>query len=378
MAKIKTQEELRKSYEDLWQTAVLKEDLDYYGWILSLLEVKTGQHLLDIGCGAGFLLAEAENRGLKTWGIDISQNALNQAHKICKQTQFSQGVAEELPYSDEEFNFVTCLGSLEHFLDPDRALKEMHRVLRYDGTVCIVLPNRWFIVDFIRGVLNGEGLSHQQENERFYSLKEALQLINEASFAVVRKEKHNPSVETIRTSKPLAKHRNLFLWLYKRAKRRLPLSASYCFVFKCKKIEAAAPSLLQVGRPENEQFLAEGWYSAEKGPPKFRWTQKQSAAYLRPKDSSSAICLRVWANHPDLETHPLTLKVAFNREIVGEISINESRWKEVCFAYDFPDKRGGKVGIQVDRTWNPALSKVSADNRHLGVAIEKIWAGEAR
>src|SRR5690606_38797234 len=58
---------------------------------------------------------------------------------------FHVGPAERLPFGDGEFDLVTCLGSLEHFLDPVGALKEMRRVARPKARFLILVPNSGFL-----------------------------------------------------------------------------------------------------------------------------------------------------------------------------------------------------------------------------------------
>jgi len=48
---------------------------------LDYLGAQKGRKLLDVGCGTGFLLLAAFKRGLKTYGIDISEEAIKIAKK---------------------------------------------------------------------------------------------------------------------------------------------------------------------------------------------------------------------------------------------------------------------------------------------------------
>ena len=64
--------------------------------------------------------------------------------------------AENLCFGDNFFDHITCIGTFEHFLDGDRALAEMRRVLKADGRICIMVPNsrtlKWQIEGEILGV----------------------------------------------------------------------------------------------------------------------------------------------------------------------------------------------------------------------------------
>jgi SAM-dependent methyltransferase len=49
-----------------------------------------------------------------------------------------------LPFADRQFDFVCCLGALEHFLDPESALREMVRVAKPHAQFLLLVPNADF------------------------------------------------------------------------------------------------------------------------------------------------------------------------------------------------------------------------------------------
>ena len=116
--------------------------------------VKAGNHVLDIACGTGnWLQVVAQNNGIPS-GIDISNEAIRVCRKRLKNGIFEVGVAEKLPFTDNSFDIVTCLGSLEHFLDQAAALREMVRVAKHDAQVVILVPNSGFLTHRL-GLYNG-------------------------------------------------------------------------------------------------------------------------------------------------------------------------------------------------------------------------------
>ncbi len=163
--------------------------------------------LLDIACGNGFLLQTAENR-VKTFGIDISENAIRNAKQRAGKTVFSSGSAEKLPFEDNFFDFVTCLGSMEHFINVDNALMEIKRVLIKGGKANIHVPNSLYLVHKILRI-DTQG----QPNERLATEAEWKEII-EKHLKIERTYKYNT---------------RLYLnWIPKR----------YCchFTFICKKV----------------------------------------------------------------------------------------------------------------------------------------------
>jgi len=95
--------------------------------------------LLDVACGQGLVLAQA-NRRVCTYGIDISIEAIKQARARTPATGLCVGQGEFLPYPDDSFDFVFCLGSLEHFLDMSQGVAELARVLKPSGRANIYVP----------------------------------------------------------------------------------------------------------------------------------------------------------------------------------------------------------------------------------------------
>jgi len=106
-----------------------------------------GQTLLDIGCGWGDALRKASALSLDPVGVDISNVALKICKKHFEKERFPllRSDSRHLPFRDDTFDFVICLGSLEHFPDMPLAIKEMSRVLKQTGLALIFVPNSYFL-----------------------------------------------------------------------------------------------------------------------------------------------------------------------------------------------------------------------------------------
>lgn len=115
-----------------------------------------GKAVLDIACGAGEWLGELARRGAQGSGIDISSRAVELARARLPDADIREGVAEALPFPDGLFDLVTCMGSLEHFLDQPGALREMRRVATPRGRFLILVPNAGFLTRRL-GLYRGTG-----------------------------------------------------------------------------------------------------------------------------------------------------------------------------------------------------------------------------
>lgn len=112
-----------------------------YPIFLQLLDAQPGHKLLDVACGPGLLLKASLLRGVRPHGIDISEVAIALAKDFVPEAEVQVANAEQLPYADAEFDLLTCIGSLERMLDRDQVLREMRRVVKPGGRLCLMLRN---------------------------------------------------------------------------------------------------------------------------------------------------------------------------------------------------------------------------------------------
>jgi SAM-dependent methyltransferase len=109
------------------------------------IDLHKNQCILDVGCGKGDWLLAASQKGAKPFGIDLSTKAIQACKTIMPQGEFHVSPAETLPFENDKFAFVSCLGSLEHFINPKQAIQEMIRVANNDARYLILVPNAGFL-----------------------------------------------------------------------------------------------------------------------------------------------------------------------------------------------------------------------------------------
>jgi 2-polyprenyl-3-methyl-5-hydroxy-6-metoxy-1,4-benzoquinol methylase len=112
-------------------------------------EVLRGKDVADVGCGwGGKSIYYAHHHGLNSLrGFDlpgIFDPAVADAFARglgLDNCAFSTGLAEAIPYGDEEFDVAILDDVLEHVRDPEQVLRECHRILRPGGTVIARFPS---------------------------------------------------------------------------------------------------------------------------------------------------------------------------------------------------------------------------------------------
>ena len=118
----------------------------------SYLPVRTGDLILDLGCGEGrHVFAAACHLDANVFGVDLNKEDLLSAKRKEKEVIIRDGSAAEfivsdalcLPFEDDCFDAVICSEVLEHVRDYQSVLKEIGRVLRSGGFFCASVPRRW-------------------------------------------------------------------------------------------------------------------------------------------------------------------------------------------------------------------------------------------
>lgn len=94
--------------------------------------------LLDIGCGGGYFLEQAEKR-VKSFGIEISDVAEAHARKRCNSAVYHGSI--EVPFPWDDFDYVISIGSLEHVVNLDQALANIRTLLKPTGKWYFYVPN---------------------------------------------------------------------------------------------------------------------------------------------------------------------------------------------------------------------------------------------
>lgn len=125
----------------------------------------TGMKVIDIGSASGVSAALFAARGATVYGIDISPSLIEQSKSLWPEYEhllnFNVGDAESLEFDDNTIDACFFGGVLHHFPEKENVYKEVFRVLKNNGVMIAVEPNRldfmelieWAIAD-LRGKLS--------------------------------------------------------------------------------------------------------------------------------------------------------------------------------------------------------------------------------
>ena len=160
---------------------------------VKLADLHTGESVLDIGCGTGILLLEAEKavgeEGTAV-GLDIEQAMIAQAKqraaKNHSQATFEVASVEQIPYPDNTFD--VAIGSLmfHHLTEIQKTegFVELKRILKQNGRLLIVdlNPSQRSLATILPG--------HNQLDRVDYVRSEVVQRMKTAGFINIRADAH--------------------------------------------------------------------------------------------------------------------------------------------------------------------------------------------
>jgi ubiquinone/menaquinone biosynthesis C-methylase UbiE len=145
-------EQMRREFNQ-WAEAGKGEEMEHHHinitqQTLALMNLKPGEKVLDLGCGAGWasrLLAQmvgAGERPGQVVGLDVSDEMIRRAR--ASSTDFDNllfivGSATQIPWEENFFDKVLSVESFYYYADQDRALDELFRVLAPKGELYILI-----------------------------------------------------------------------------------------------------------------------------------------------------------------------------------------------------------------------------------------------
>lgn len=113
--------------------------------------------LLEIGCGIGIDTVMLSKLGFRTTAVDLTSSALGVAQKRNRAyqlgIQYGQSNAEELPFPQGCFDLVYSFGVIHHTPRMDKAVQEIHRVLKTGGKAHVMVYSRFSLVNAIHRLL---------------------------------------------------------------------------------------------------------------------------------------------------------------------------------------------------------------------------------
>ena len=111
------------------------------GPMLERIRAKQFRNALDVGCGEGRFCRMMQRSGIGTIGIDPTHELIKRAQRSDPSGDYRIGKAEAIGFPDASFDVVVSYLRLIDIANISRAIREMVRVLRPEGTLLIANLN---------------------------------------------------------------------------------------------------------------------------------------------------------------------------------------------------------------------------------------------
>lgn len=149
MNKSYAQKLIQKTKQDYQQLAKEFSATRAFSWqeLEDLVKfVKTGQKILDAGCGNGRLYQLFKNKNLEYLGIDNSEALISEAQNKYKFGNFRIVDLQNLDFEKESFDIIFCIAAFQHIPSKEfrqQVLRDFNHILKPGGLLLMTNWNLW-------------------------------------------------------------------------------------------------------------------------------------------------------------------------------------------------------------------------------------------
>jgi len=145
----------------------------------------SGQRILDVGCGTGFMLKLARPYFMELYGVDITPAMLAKAKNKFKNDRSGKihldlSSSEDLKFADRHFDVVSAYGFLHHLERIEKTLSEAYRVLKKGGIFYSDQDPNYYFWKSMMSLKDPKGLSGLLNVER-NAVCQMTKMVNKAS-----------------------------------------------------------------------------------------------------------------------------------------------------------------------------------------------------
>ncbi|MBI5122694.1 class I SAM-dependent methyltransferase [Candidatus Roizmanbacteria bacterium] len=103
--------------------------------------LKNKSVILDAGCGLSTWPNDNIRKKYTIYGVDGEPDAISICKKLYGDKYYSVGNLYKLNYKSSTFDAVVMREVIEHFIIPEKAVKEIYRILKPGGVLILTTPN---------------------------------------------------------------------------------------------------------------------------------------------------------------------------------------------------------------------------------------------
>ena len=145
--------------------------------------LKPNARLLEIGCGHGEFLVEAQSRGYMVEGLEYSSHAAAEANSSLRCNAVRVGSPEVDSLTPSTYNLIAAFDVIEHLRSPRQSLAYLYTALEPGGVIAIVTPS---LDSWSRHLLGRYWMEYKTEHLTYFSRKSLARLLEILGFTDIR------------------------------------------------------------------------------------------------------------------------------------------------------------------------------------------------
>ena len=175
-----------------------KQSIDRVRWIAELFDDRDNGPLLDIGCGSGAMLAEANRRGVDSLGLDVDASVVDWLRQHEANARVWNVDVHGVPpvavidNAEHPWGTITLADVIEHLFSPYEVLRQCRDKLREGGRIFVGTPNcaNWRrVLSLMRGAMfrtSGDDAGRDGGHIGYYAPHDLAAALTGAGFREVR------------------------------------------------------------------------------------------------------------------------------------------------------------------------------------------------
>ncbi len=156
--------------------------------------VKQGEKILEIGSGRGWFSLEMAKLGHDITAVDLSQDNLDKISSQSARVKTIYGSADDLPFTEERFDWIVMNEVLEHLEKPKEVLEHIRSFLKPLGKVFISVPYDEKIVQEL--CIHCHQLTPRNAHLHSFSEESLTKLAKDSEYIVLRTFKYLSKIFT--------------------------------------------------------------------------------------------------------------------------------------------------------------------------------------
>ena len=143
----------------------------------------SGLSLLEIGCGMGDFLLEAQSKGFRVSGLEVTDHLVEFANRRLGVSSIQKGFIETADFQNESFDIIAFFDVIEHVRNPVDFMRRVQGLLKKKGRVFLVTPS---LDSWSAQLLGKNWMEYKVEHLSYFNKKSLSLLLEKAGFAHIR------------------------------------------------------------------------------------------------------------------------------------------------------------------------------------------------